>query len=134
MTLDGYPVQPGISVPQGSRNLTIGPDGTVSVQVGNPTTPTTVGQLQITRFINPAGLQPMGQNIYVQTQAAGPPQVGVAGQNGFGSVLQGYLEMPNESTVSEMVELIEAQRAYEGEFEGGAGRGQHAECRQWPHP
>jgi len=113
VTLDGYPVQPGISVPQGARNLTIGPDGTISVQVGNATTPTTVGTLQITRFINPAGLQPMGQNMYVQTQAAGPPQVGVAGQNGFGSVLQGYLEMPNESVVSEMVELIEAQRAYE---------------------
>ena len=57
-------------------------------------------------FINPAGLQPMGQNIYMQTQAAGPPQAGVAGQNGFGSVAQGFLEMPNESAVQEMVGLI----------------------------
>ena len=113
VTLDGYAIQPGINIPAGARNLTIGPDGTVSVQVGNATTPTQVGQLQVVRFINPSGLQPMGQNLYVQTQASGPPQAGIAGQNGFGSILQGFLEMPNESVVQEMVELIEAQRAYE---------------------
>jgi len=113
VTLDGYATLPGISVPQGAQNLTIGPDGTISVQVGTQSTPTQVGQLQIVRFINPAGLQPLGQNLYAQSQAAGSPQTGIAGQNGFGSVSQGFLEMPNESTVQELVELIEAQRAYE---------------------
>jgi flagellar basal-body rod protein FlgG len=113
VTLDGYAVLPGINIPQNARNLTIAPDGTISVQVGNQTTPTQVGQLQIIKFLNPAGLQPIGQNLYTQSQAAGPPQTGIAGQNGFGSVLQGSLEMPNDSVVNELVGLIEAQRAYE---------------------
>jgi flagellar basal-body rod protein FlgG len=113
VTLDGYTIMPGINVPQGAQNLTIGPDGTVSVQVGNQTLPTQVGQLQIINFLNPAGLQPMGQNLYKVTQASGPPQTGIGGQNGFGSVAQGFLEMPNESTVQELVGLISAQRAYE---------------------
>jgi flagellar basal-body rod protein FlgG len=113
VTEDGYPVLPGINVPQNARNLTIGPDGTVSVQVGNQTTPTQVGQLQVVKFLNPAGLQPLGQNVYTASQAAGAPQTGIAGQNGFPTVLQGFLEMPNGSVVNELVELIEAQRAYE---------------------
>lgn len=113
VTLDGYQVLPGINVPQGAQNITIGPDGTVSVQVNNQTTPTQVGQLQLTRFINPAGLQARGQNLYTQTQASGAPQTGVGGQNGFGSIEQGFLEGSNESVVQDMVGLIEAQRAYE---------------------
>jgi flagellar basal-body rod protein FlgG len=113
VTLDGYTLLPGINIPQGAQNVTIGPDGTVSVQVGNQTTPTQVGQLQVIRFLNPAGLQPLGQNLYKQSEAAGAPQAGVGGQNGFGSIAQGFLEMPNVSVVQEMVELIEAQRAYE---------------------
>ena len=113
VTVDGYTILPGITVPQGARNVTIGPDGTVSVMVGTSTTPTQVGQLQVIRFINPSGLQPLGQNLYSQTQASGSPQAGVGGQNGFGSIAQGFLEMPNESVVQEMVGLIEAQRAYE---------------------
>ncbi|HTY54023.1 MAG TPA: flagellar basal-body rod protein FlgG, partial [Candidatus Binataceae bacterium] len=82
VTLDGYTLMPGITIPQGSNNLTVGPDGTVSVMVGNQTTPTQVGQLQVVRFLNPAGLDPIGQNLYKQSQAAGSPQVGIAGQNG----------------------------------------------------
>jgi len=113
VTLDGYAILPGINVPQGARNITIGPDGTISAQVNNQTVPTQVGQLQVIRFLNPAGLNPNGQNLYTQSQAAGPPQAGVAGQNGVGSIAQGFLEMPNESTVTELVGLIEAQRAYE---------------------
>ncbi|HUA35755.1 MAG TPA: flagellar basal-body rod protein FlgG [Candidatus Binataceae bacterium] len=113
VTEDGYTIMPGVTIPQGAQNITIGPDGTVSVVVGTSTTPTTVGQLQLIRFINPAGLQPLGQNLYKQTQASGAPQAGVGGQNGFGSITQGFLEMPNESVVTEMVGLIEAQRAYE---------------------
>ena len=73
VTLDGYAVMPGINVPQNSQNLTIGPDGTVSVQVGNQTLPSQVGQLQIINFLNPSGLQPMGQNLYKLTQASGAP-------------------------------------------------------------
>jgi flagellar basal-body rod protein FlgG len=113
VTLDGYALLPGINVPQGARNLTIGPDGTFSVQIGSQSTPTQVGQLQVIKFLNPAGLQPLGQNLYAQSQAAGAPQSGVAGQNGFATIAQGFLEMPNESTVQELVGLIEAQRAYE---------------------
>jgi flagellar basal-body rod protein FlgG len=113
VTLDGYTLMPGITVPQGAQNITIGPDGTISAQVGTQTAPTQLGQLQIVRFVNPAGLQPKGQNLYTQTQASGSPQVGIGGQNGFGSVNQGFLEMPNDSVVQELVGLIEAQRAYE---------------------
>lgn len=113
VTLDGYALLPGINVPQGARNITVGPDGTVSVLVNSQTAPSQVGQLQIVKFLNSAGLQPIGQNLHVQSQAAGPPQIGVAGQNGFGSILQGFVEMPNESVVEELVGLIEAQRAYE---------------------
>jgi flagellar basal-body rod protein FlgG len=113
VTLDGYAVLPGITVPQNAQNMTIGPDGTVSVQVGSQTQPTQVGQFQIINFLNPAGLQPIGQNLYKLTQAAGSPQTGIGGQNGFGSVAQGFVEMPNESTVQELVGLISAQRAYE---------------------
>ncbi|HVN29565.1 MAG TPA: flagellar basal-body rod protein FlgG [Candidatus Binataceae bacterium] len=113
VTLDGYAVLPGINIPQNAQNITIGPDGTVSVQVGNQVQPTQVGQFQLMNFLNPAGLQPTGQNLYKQTQASGSPQSGIAGQNGFGSVAQGFLEMPNESTVQELVGLISAQRAYE---------------------
>jgi flagellar basal-body rod protein FlgG len=113
VTLDGYAVLPGINVPQNAQNITIGPDGTVSAQVGNQVQPTQVGQFQLMNFLNPAGLQPLGQNLYKQTQASGSPQSGIAGQNGFGSIAQGFLEMPNESTVTELVGLISAQRAYE---------------------
>lgn len=113
VTLDGYQVLPNITIPQGASNVTIGPDGTVSVKINSQTTPSQVGQIQLIRFLNPAGLQATGQNLFEQSQASGPPQAGVGGQNGFGSVLQGYLEMPNVSVVQEMVGLIEAQRAYE---------------------
>jgi flagellar basal-body rod protein FlgG len=113
VTLDGYPLIPGINVPQGARNITIGPDGTVSALINNATVPTQLGQLQVINFLNPAGLQPIGQNLYAQSQAAGPPQAGIAGQNGFGSIQQGFLEMSNASVVQELVDLIEAQRAYE---------------------
>jgi flagellar basal-body rod protein FlgG len=113
VTLDGYAVMPGINIPQNAQNITIGPDGTVSAQVGNQTLPTQVGQVQLINFLNPAGLQPMGQNLYKLTQASGAPQTGIAGQNGFGSIAQGFIEMPNESTVQELVGLISAQRAYE---------------------
>ena len=113
VTLDGYTLLPGINVPQGARNLTIAPDGTVSVQINNQTVPSQVGQIQVIKFLNAAGLEPIGQNLFTQSQAAGPPQVGIAGQNGFGLITQGFLEMPNISVVQELVGLIEAQRAYE---------------------
>ncbi len=113
VTLDGYALSPTINIPQGARNVTIGADGTISVQIGTQSTPTQVGQLQVVRFLNPAGLQPLGQNLYAQTQASGTPQTGIAGQNGVASIAQGFLEMPNESTVQELVGLIEAQRTYE---------------------
>src|SRR5581483_4066867 len=113
VTLDGYPLQPGINLPQGSRNITIGPNGIVSVQVNNQNIATQVGQIQLVKFLNPAGLQPYGQNLYTATQAAGAPQIGLPGQNGFGTVMQGFLEGSNTDVVAELVSLIEAQRTYE---------------------
>ncbi len=118
VTLDGYLLTPAITIPQGTSTLansgvTIAPGGQVSVQLNNQPVPTQVGQIQLVRFLNPSGLQPLGQNLYQQSETSGPPQIGIAGENGFGTILQGYLEMPNESVVQEMVGLIEAQQAYE---------------------
>jgi flagellar basal-body rod protein FlgG len=112
-TLDGYMIMPAVTMPSGSENITISPAGQVSAQINNSATPTVLGQLQLVRFVNPAGLQPYGQNLYLQSTASGPPQIGIAGQNGYGTFMQGYLEMPNESVVAEMVNLIQAQQAYE---------------------
>src|SRR5262249_11485955 len=113
VTLDGYTLLPGINVPQAARNLTIGPDGTVSALAGNQTAPTQAPQLHPITLLNPPGLDPLRHNLHSQSHPARPPQVGIAGQNGFGSISQGFLEMPNASTVQELVGLIEAQRAYE---------------------
>ncbi|MGH7906353.1 MAG: flagellar basal-body rod protein FlgG [Candidatus Binataceae bacterium] len=112
-TLDGYLVMPAVTVPSGAENLTISQGGQVSAQINNSAAPAVLGQIQLVRFVNPGGLQPYGQNLYLQSIASGPPQVGVPGQNGYGTIMQGYLEMPNESVVTEMVNLIEAQQAYE---------------------
>jgi flagellar basal-body rod protein FlgG len=112
VTSSGYVVQPGISIPDGSQTISISRDGVVSVTSagGNPTQ---VGQLQLTDFINPAGLQPLGENMLVETVASGPAQTGAPGQNGMGTVLQGFFEASNVNVVEELVNMIETQRAYE---------------------
>jgi flagellar basal-body rod protein FlgG len=113
VTSSGYVLQPGISIPDGAQSITIGRDGVVSVRVGGQQNPVQVGQLQLTDFVNPAGLQPLGQNLLAETVASGPAQTGTPGQNGLGSTLQGNVEASNVNVVEELVNMIETQRAYE---------------------
>jgi flagellar basal-body rod protein FlgG len=113
VTSSGYVLQPGISIPDGAQTVTISRDGVVSVQTAGAAAPTQVGQLQLTDFINPAGLQPLGENLLVETVASGPAQTGSPGQNGLGTVLQGFFESSNVNVVEELVNMIETQRAYE---------------------
>jgi flagellar basal-body rod protein FlgG len=113
VTSSGYVLQPGISIPDGAQTVTISRDGVISVQAAGQSAPTQVGQLQLTDFINPAGLQPLGENMLVETVASGPAQTGTPGQNGLGTTLQGFFESSNVNVVEELVNMIETQRAYE---------------------
>src|SRR5690606_8656342 len=103
----------GISIPQGAQSITIGADGTVSVQIAGQSAPTQVGTLQLTDFVNPAGLQPRGENLFVESAASGPAQTSTPGLNGLGLLQQGFLEGSNVNVVEELVAMIETQRAYE---------------------
>jgi flagellar basal-body rod protein FlgG len=113
VTSNGYAVQPGITLPNNATNVTIGADGTVSAIVGTATTPTQLGQIQLATFVNKGGLQSAGSNLFVETPASGPAQVGVANANGVGSIMQNYVESSNVDSVTEISNLISAQRAYE---------------------
>ncbi len=113
VTSSGYVLQPGISIPDGAQSITISRDGVVSARVAGQGTPVQIGQLQLTDFINPSGLEPLGENLVVETAASGPAQTGTAGQNGLGSLLQGSFESSNVNVVEELVNMIETQRAYE---------------------
>lgn len=113
VTNNGYTVQPGITVPANATSVTIANDGTVSVALPTQATPQTVGKLAIANFINPAGLDPKGQNIYAETAASGAPNTGTAGQNGLGTLQQGFVETSNVNVVEELVGMIQTQRAYE---------------------
>jgi flagellar basal-body rod protein FlgG len=113
VTSSGYKVQPGITVPSGSLSVTIGNDGIVSVLAQGASAPTQVGTLQLTDFVNPAGLQPRGENLLSESAASGPAQSSTPGLNGLGSVQQGSLEASNVNVVEELVNMIETQRAYE---------------------
>jgi flagellar basal-body rod protein FlgG len=113
VTASGYVVQPGITVPQGAQNVTIGSDGTVSAQIAGNAALTQVGTLQLADFINNAGLQPIGNNLYLETAASGSPQPGTPGLNGLGTLNQGSVESSNVNVVEELVNMIETQRAYE---------------------
>jgi flagellar basal-body rod protein FlgG len=106
-------VQPGITIPQNSTSLTINSQGQVSVIVAGNTTPTILGQLTLTRFINKAGLLPVGDNMFTETPASGTPQDGLPATDGMGDVQQGNLEQANVEAVTEIADLISAQRAYE---------------------
>ncbi|MDH5500899.1 MAG: flagellar basal-body rod protein FlgG [Gammaproteobacteria bacterium] len=109
----GYVVQPGITIPDGAQSITIGVDGVVSVKLAGQPTPTQVGSLEVADFINPVGLQAIGENLYIETAASGSAQPGTPGLNGIGSINQGALEGSNVNVVSELVNMIETQRAYE---------------------
>ncbi len=113
VTLDGFQVQPNITVPNNARSITINRQGTVQVLTGTSTTPTDLGQIQLSRFVNKAGLQSIGDNLYLETPASGTPIDGVGDEEGFGSLSQKFLENSNVNAVSELSDLIAAQRAYE---------------------
>ena len=113
VTGSGQLLQPAITVPANASSVTIGQDGTVSVELQAGGGAQVLGQLQLARFINSAGLQAMGQNLLKETPASGAPQVGNPGADGIGILMQGALEASNVNVVEEMVAMIEAQRAYE---------------------
>ena len=113
VTPTGFPVSPAITVPQDATGVTIGIDGTISVVTPGSATPTQIGNLQLANFVNPQGLQPIGKNLLVETASSGTAQVGTPGLDGLGSLNQGFLESSNVNVVEELVNMIEAQRAYE---------------------
>jgi flagellar basal-body rod protein FlgG len=113
VTSDGFPVDPEITIPPESTNISVGSDGTVSVLLPGQATPQEVGQIQIAKFSNPAGLSSMGRNLFTTSAASGEPIIDSPGLNGLGSIGQGFVEMSNVKVVEEMVNLIVAQRAYE---------------------
>ncbi len=113
VTSNGQPISPGLTIPANARSITVGADGTVSALVGNNASPVNVGQIQIASFVNPAGLEPRGQNLFTETAASGSPTVGAPSSNGAGSLSQGYLETSNVNVVEELVSMIQTQRAYE---------------------
>ena len=113
VTAQGNVVQPGLTIPQNASSITINTQGQVSVTIPGNSTPTVVGQLTLTRFINKAGLLPIGDNLFVETPASGAPQDGVPATDGMGDLQQRNLEQANVEAVTEISDLIAAQRAYE---------------------
>jgi flagellar basal-body rod protein FlgG len=113
VTNTGYMVQPGITIPAAAQSVTIGNDGIVTVVLPGQATPQPIGQLQLANFINAAGLEPKGGNLYAETGASGTPTTGVPGLNGLGTVQQGFVETSNVNVVEELVQMIQTQRAYE---------------------
>jgi flagellar basal-body rod protein FlgG len=113
VTNNGYLLSSGITIPANAQSVTVGNDGTVSVVTPGQATPQTVGQLQLASFINPAGLEPKGQNLFGETAASGAPVTGAPGANGMGTVQQGFVETSNVNVVEELVAMIQTQRAYE---------------------
>jgi len=112
VTASGYPIQPAITIPVGTQSVTVGTDGAVTA-VSASGKATQIGQVQLADFINPQGLQNIGNNLVIESAASGSPQTGTAGANGLGTIQQGSLETSNVNTVTELVNMIECQRAYE---------------------
>jgi len=113
VTANGAQLQPTITIPSGTQSVTIGDDGTVSVLTGGSATSTQIGTVQTVDFVNPAGLQPIGDNLFLETSSSGSPQAGTPGLNGLGRISSGSLESSNVNVVEELVNMIETQRAYE---------------------
>jgi flagellar basal-body rod protein FlgG len=113
VTVDGYVVQPPITIPIDAKNISITEAGEVFVTIGNDPNQTNLGQINVATFINDTGLEPLGGTRFRETEASGPPTLGFAGDEGFGTLHQGYLETSNVDPVKEITELIQAQRAYE---------------------
>ncbi len=113
VTPNGYPMDPEISIPEDTRSITISADGIVSITQGDSDIPTEIGNIELAKFINPGGLRPAGQNLFLATEASGDEITGVPGEDGLGHVSQNFLEMSNVNVVEEMVKMIISQRAYE---------------------
>ena len=113
VTSSGLPVANGITIPQGATKVSISADGVVSATMPGQAAPQQVGNIAMSQFINPAGLEPRGQNLYIETASSGQPQQGTPGTNGLGTIQQGYLEASNVNVVQELVTMIQTQRAYE---------------------
>jgi len=113
VTAGGNPVQPTITIPNNASGITVNEQGQVSVTLPGSSSNTVLGQIGVTRFINKAGLQPVGSNQFIETTSSGTPQDGIANAEGYGKITQGSLEQANVDVVSEMSDLIAAQRAYE---------------------
>ena len=113
VTSDGMPLQPQIQVPEGATSVSVGADGTVSATLAGQSEASELGRVETARFVNPAGLQPIGNNLLLESAASGTPQVGAPGGEGRGTLRSGSLESSNVNVVEELVDMIETQRAYE---------------------
>jgi flagellar basal-body rod protein FlgG len=113
VTSDGFPMEPELTVPADAIAISIGTDGTVSVLLPGDNQPSTIGNIELATFVNPAGLSSIGRNLFTPTASSGDATTGTPGEEGYGTIAQGYLELSNVSVVDEMVNMIVAQRAYE---------------------
>jgi flagellar basal-body rod protein FlgG len=113
VTSSGYPLTAGITIPAEAQSITVSNDGVVSVKLAGSTVPTTVGNIELANFINPAGLEPRGQNLYSESLASGNPTNAAPGSAGMGNLMQGFVETSNVNVVQELVTMIQTQRAYE---------------------
>ena len=112
-TSDGYPILPAITIPDGSRQISISEGGIVSAIIGADTNSTEIGTLELATFTNNSGLSAIGKNLFAETASSGTPQTGTPGENGYGTLLQTYLEGSNVNIVEELASMITTQRAYE---------------------
>jgi flagellar basal-body rod protein FlgG len=113
VTANGFVVQPAITIPANATSVTIGQDGVVTITQAGAAAPVQIGSMQLATFINPAGLESLGQNMYMETASSGTPSTNVPGTNGTGNLSQGYVETSNVNVVEELVNMIQSQRAYE---------------------
>jgi flagellar basal-body rod protein FlgG len=113
VTQSGLPIANGITVPANAQSVAIAANGTVTAMIPGNVSPQPIGTIALANFINPAGLDPRGQNLYAESPASGQPNTGTPGANGLGSLMQGYVETSNVNVVQELVTMIQTQRAYE---------------------
>jgi flagellar basal-body rod protein FlgG len=113
VTANGFVIQPALTIPANATSVTVGQDGVVSVTQAGSTAAVQIGSIQLATFVNPAGLESMGQNLYLETASSGTPSTNVPGTNGTGTLSQGYVETSNVNVVEELVNMIQTQRAYE---------------------
>jgi flagellar basal-body rod protein FlgG len=113
VTSSGYPIAPQITIPEGAQDFGITPEGRVTVNLPGQNGATELGQIELARFVNPSGLRALGENLFAESEASGEPIVEAPGENGMGKLMQQYTEASNVQVVEEMVNMIQAQRAYE---------------------